>query len=115
MSAIKGVTARAAHPCETCSRRDVNGTWTQPIRPGHRYLRHVVFPGDEGFEEGTRPQSVRECAGCAIERDGDAAITYGICGSYCHGIRPCVLPVAARPGPDHEHQCRECVREAVPS
>jgi hypothetical protein len=106
-----GVTARKAHPCETCSRRDVNGTWTTPIRPGHRYVRHVVFPGDDGFEDITRPQSVRECAGCAIERDSFNATLYGICGSSCCGTTPCALPFE-KGAPCHEHHCGECVREA---
>lgn len=108
MSTSAGVTARKAHACETCSRRDVNGTWSTPIRPGHRYVRHVVFPGNDGFEEGTRPQSIRECADCAMRRDDEAAPRYGICGSYCHGA-PCVLPFE-KGSPGHEHQCRECIR-----
>jgi hypothetical protein len=36
MSSVKAVTARKDHACETCSRRDVNGTWTTPIKAGHR-------------------------------------------------------------------------------
>jgi hypothetical protein len=73
----------------------------------------VVFPGDDGFEDITRPQSVRECASCAIERDGDTAIQYGICGTYCHGTTPCALPFG-KGAPGHEHQCHECAREAAP-
>lgn len=109
MNRTSGATARKAHTCETCSRRDVNGTWSQPIRPGHRYVRHVVFPCDDGFEDVSRPQSIRECASCAIERDAYAARECGICGTYCCGIAPCALPLEkGRPG--HGHQCRECVR-----
>lgn len=47
MATMKAVTARIPHLCDSCH-------WTPGIRgvatidPGHRYLRHVAFPGDEG-------------------------------------------------------------------
>jgi hypothetical protein len=110
MSTVKGVTARVAHSCETCDRKTVNGEYSRAILPGHRYLLHTTFPGDEGFEEGTRPQSIRECASCAIKRDDCAATLYGICGSYCHGINPCVLPFV-KGAPGHQCVCRECASD----
>lgn len=111
MSTTRGVTAQIKHTCETCSRKTVNGDWTTPILPGHRYLVHTAFPGDEGFEEGTRPQQLRECASCAIEREDYTATLYGICGSFCCGVEPCVLPFRTPGTAEHEHACRRCVDE----
>src|SRR5690349_23801291 len=48
---VKARTARKAHHCDGCS-------WTPSLRgvatiaPGHRYLRHVAFPGADGNESG---------------------------------------------------------------
>lgn len=111
MSSVKAVTARIAHTCETCSPRTADGRYRKVILPGHRYLRHVVFPGDDGFEEATRPHSVRECASCAIERDDFTATSFDICGFYCCGIEPCVLPFQ-KGAPGHDHACKRCAGEA---
>lgn len=111
MSHVKGVTARVAHSCETCDRRTVNGDYTKAIRPGDRYLRHVVFPGDDIYPGLVGPETVHECASCAIARDDFAAHQYGICGSYCHGVQPCTLPLEkAGAGHGHTHACRGCDR-----
>ena len=112
MSLTKGVTALKPHPCDSCSLRTVNGNYRTAIFPGQRYLQHTTFPGDEGFEEGAQPVSHKECASCAIARDDFTAVQYGICGSYCHGTMPCALPFE-KGAPGHEHECRECVREAA--
>jgi hypothetical protein len=107
MSAAKGVTARTPHSCETCDRKTANGDWTKSILPGHRYLLHTAFPGDDGFDALERPFSVRECGSCAIERDDFVAHSFGICGTYCHGTNPCVLPFdAAGAGFGHNHVCK---------
>lgn len=113
MSTIKGVTARVAHACEGCSVKTVNGVWTTPILPGHRYLLHTAFPGDDGFEEMDSPFSIRECARCAHARDVDASMLYLICGSYCCGTEPCALPFqpVGTPAPGHEHVCHRCASE----
>lgn len=107
MATIKGVTARKAHTCESCSRLTVNGEYPKRIFPGHRYLQHTAFPGEDGSDTLERPFSIRECATCAIERDSYMATLYGICGSYCHGTNPCVLPFE-KGAPGHECVCREC-------
>jgi hypothetical protein len=115
MSSSKGVTARVAHSCEGHDRMTVNGMWMLSILPGHRYVRHVAFPGDDGFEEISRPWSVAECATCAMERTDDAALEFGICGSYCCGDQACVLPFA-NGAPGHDHACARCTepRQEVP-
>lgn len=109
MSQIFARTARAPHECDTCY-------WTPSLRgvptilPGHRYLEHVAFPGDPGFEEGQAPLRHKECASHAIERDDCSATQFGICGSYCHGTNPCVLPFE-RGAPGHKCVCRECITD----
>ncbi len=114
MSHTKGVTARTAHPCSTCDHPTVNNNWTASIRPGHRYLQHVAFPGDDGFEDSMRPWRAKECASCAIGRDDFTAHQFGICGTYCCGDRPCVLPYEkAGAGHEHDHACRGCVSDRV--
>jgi hypothetical protein len=118
MGTIKGVTARTAHPCENCWRvpslRD-----TMNILPGHRYLLHTAFPGDDGFDALERPFSVRECASCAVERDDYNASKYEICGTYCCSTEPCALPFErAGAGYGHDHVCKRCMndrREMAPS
>jgi hypothetical protein len=50
--------ARTTHPCG--SYRCDND-----IAPGDLYLRHVVFPGQDSHEHGTRPATMRECYPCA--------------------------------------------------
>lgn len=108
MSHVKGVTARIAHACENCHWvPSLRGT--KSILPGHRYLLWTAFPRDDGFDALERPFSIRECATCAIERDDFTATSFGICGSFCHGVNPCVLPFE-RGAPGHECVCRECAK-----
>lgn len=110
MSTTIARTAREPHLCDTCHwMPSLRGVAT--ILPGHRYLLHTAFPGDEGYEEGSRPARLKECATHAIERDDFTATLYGICGSSCCGTTPCALPFE-KGAPCHEHQCGECVREA---
>jgi hypothetical protein len=58
-TAVKALTARIPHKCDSCH-------WTPGLRgvptiaPGHRYLRHTVFPNDE-TNQSHRPYSVNEC------------------------------------------------------
>jgi hypothetical protein len=102
-------TARIPHECDSC-------WWTLSLRgvptilPGHRYLLHTAFPGEEGYEEGTRPARLTECAEHAISRtDGIASGEFEICGTYCCGTTPCALP-HEKGAPGHDHQCRDCVQ-----
>lgn len=110
MGSTRAFTARVAHCCATCDRPTVNVDTTTAILPGHRYLRHVAFPGEDGFEDATRIWVAAECATCAIERDLDVATTYGICGSYCCGTEPCVLPFV-KGAPGHDCVCKRCMND----
>jgi hypothetical protein len=67
MAAVTEHTARKGRPCgvDTC---------TRSIEPGQRYLRHVAFPGDEGYEEGTRPWVIEECAACCARWEALAQV-----------------------------------------
>lgn len=111
MSTIRGVTARVAHPCEGHDQMTVNGAVSKSILPGQRYLRHTGFPGDEGGDGLVGPYSIAECATCAVRRDPDAALMYGICGSYCCGTNPCVLPFAPAGAPGHTCACERCYED----
>jgi hypothetical protein len=109
MSTFKGVTARAAHYCSGCQMHATLDE-TPAIQPGHRYLRHVGFPGDDGVS-GERPWVLRECIACAGEREeSDPLIIARACGTYCHGTTPCALPFQPAGVQEHQHACRECVR-----
>jgi hypothetical protein len=97
-STVKGVTARKLHQCGICR------GWV--IMPGHRYLRHVEFPGD--INSSGRPWVGRECIDCAVAVSesstvDDPLMLAGACGTFCHGVTPCALDG------DHtgEHSCRE--------
>lgn len=107
MSTTRAVTARVAHYCCTCQPRATKRD-APVILPGHRHLRHVAFPGDEAVG-GDRPWVLRECATCAIARDDVNAVLHGICGADCHGVSPCVLPVAG--GTGHDCVCRDCLAD----
>ncbi|MFI7608514.1 hypothetical protein ACIBTV_25640 [Micromonospora sp. NPDC049366] len=37
------------------------------IEAGQLYVRHVAFPGDEGWEEGTVPWVIQQCIGCLTD------------------------------------------------
>ena len=107
MSVTQALTARVGHYCFSCQWRAVEGD-PPAIAPGHRYLRQVAFPGDEGLEEGTRPAVLNQCIRCVCEADFTANIDAGACGTFCCGTTPCALP-AQKGAPGHDHQCRECV------
>ncbi len=97
-------TARKSHLCDWCH-------WTPSLRgvptilPGHRYLLHKAFPGDEGYEAGTRPATNKECIDCAVERDYGVDLSAGACGRFCCGDKPCARPV-------HHRGDHSCVRDA---
>ncbi len=50
-------TARKARPC---------GEYRCPntINPGDQYVRHVTFPGQDGYEYGTQPRVLEQCPAC---------------------------------------------------
>jgi hypothetical protein len=100
----KAFTARKAHDCANCRQL---GEGRGTIAPGHRYLKHTAFPGNE-FMQIDAPESMKECAACAIRRDwGTHVVTLAACQTYCCGTTPCALPPV--PGaPAHDHSCREC-------
>lgn len=53
-------TARKARPC---------GSYRCPhtIKAGDRFVRHVVFPGQDGHEYGTRPRVLEQCSACVAK------------------------------------------------
>jgi hypothetical protein len=61
MPSITVRTARKDRPCRSYPCRRL-------IQRGERYRRHVAFPGDDGFEQGTRPWVIDECRACAEAR-----------------------------------------------
>lgn len=102
-------TARKAHACAACDWR-TNPDTPPSIAPGHRYLIHVSFPGDDGHPYGLPPSRDRVCVACAEEADYAAAtLVAGACGSFCCGTTPCALPFE-RGAPGHRHSCREDAR-----
>lgn len=108
MTATSAHTARRAHACTTCN-------WYgggKSIAAGHRYLRHVGFPGDEGVN-GDRPWVLRECIACATDTDDFAPVEHGACGAYCCGTTPCALPFQPPGKPEHVHSCQKCVPARV--
>jgi hypothetical protein len=112
VSTTSARTARKPFYCSKCQWRATEDD-TPVIAPGHRYLRHVGFPGEDGVS-GERPWVLRECVACAVETDDAAHLDAGACGSYCHGTTPCALPFQ-KGAPGHECQCRECARLEVAS
>ena len=97
---VKGVTARKRHRCDEAS-------WTglHFIAPGHRYLRHVAFPGDD-VNGSDQPWVFRQCVACAEGREyGASTLTAGACGTFCCGDVPCALPFKH----DGDHSCRRCI------
>lgn len=100
---VKAQTARTPHLCDNCH-------WTPSLRgiptiaPGHRYLRHVAFPGDE-VNQTDHPLSLTECVACACERDSHAGLLVaGACSTWCCGDVPCARPFRH----DGDHSCRRC-------
>lgn len=45
--------------------RCCGGPGCRRIQPGDVYLEHTVFPGDDSFEELSRPMRAPECSECA--------------------------------------------------
>jgi len=99
-------TARTPHRCDTCDHTpSLRGVLT--IAPGHRYLRHVAFPGGPSGEvnQSDRPYALNECVGCASDRDPSVVVVKAeACGMYCCSHVPCARPL--RHGGDHS--CRRC-------
>lgn len=98
-------TARKPHSCDGCH-------WTPSLRgkatiaPGHRYLRHVAFPGDEVNQDSDQPYTNTECIACAEAR-GATELSRGLalaCCTYCCGDVPCALLVRH----EGDHSCRRC-------
>jgi hypothetical protein len=82
-TAVLARTARREHRCTDCRRR---------IRVGHRYLRHILFPGHDA-NSSTRPLVLKECMACSADRDGHTPLLVAnACSSYCHGTNPCARP-----------------------
>ncbi|WP_157254834.1 hypothetical protein [Nonomuraea typhae] len=100
-------TARIPHLCASChGTPNLRGVPT--IAPGHRYVRHVAFPGDE-VNQAKRPVSHNECIACAEERDPSAGlVVVGACSTFCCGDTPCALPFRH----DSNHSCRRCINLA---
>lgn len=102
----KALTARVPHVCESCHHWETDLRGKGTILPGHRYLRHTVFPNDETNQSG-RPYSINECVACAEERDSAGLLVAGACTTFCHGTVPCALPVKH----DGDHSCRQCAAD----
>lgn len=111
MSTTTAVTARIPRLCYDCQWNAPEGD-TEVIQPGHRYLKHTTFPGDPGWEEGTRPVVQFQCIACACQTDDSAYLDADACGTWCCGTTPCALPIG-KGAPGHEHSCRQCVREVA--
>jgi hypothetical protein len=103
ITTVKALTARIAHLCDGCHwYSSFRGVPT--IAPGHRYLRHTAFPGDE-VNQTERPYSIAECVACACERESsDGLLAVGVCSTFCCGDVPCALPFRH----DGDHSCRRC-------
>lgn len=102
---VKALTARLPHLCDGCHwAPSLRGVPT--IAPGHRYLRHVAFPGDE-VNQSDRPFSNTECVACACERDSSAGLLVaGACSEFCCVMVPCARPFRH----DGDHSCRLCFK-----
>lgn len=103
---VKARTARIPHLCDGCH-------WTPSLRgvptiaPGHRYLRHVAFPGDEANQT-DRPHTNTECIACLAARDETGPLLLAdACATFCHGDVPCARPL----GHGGDHECRRCLPE----
>jgi hypothetical protein len=96
-------TARTPHQCDGC-RWTSGSRGLATIAPGHRYLRHVAFPGDD-VNQSNRPMVNAECVACACTRDTSAGLLQaGACSTFCCGDVPCALPHRH----DGVHSCRRC-------
>jgi hypothetical protein len=103
---VKGITARIPHLCDGCH-WDSNLRGVPTIAPGHRYLRHVVFPGDD-VNQSDHPIVHVECVACAEDRGMHEETLVGdACATYCCGDVPCALPVKHK----DDHSCRRCTAD----
>lgn len=113
---VKARTARKPHLCGGCHcTPSLRGKPT--IASGHRYLRHVAFPGGSQDEvnQSNRPYTNTECIACAEAR-GASELSRGealACCTFCCGDIPCARPFKH----DDGHSCRRCAfgGEAVAS
>jgi hypothetical protein len=97
---VKAMTARRPHACDSCS----STPNVRPIAVGHRYLRHVAFPGDL-LNQTARPLTSVECVACASEREcSDGLLVAGACATWCCGDVPCARPFKHA----GDHSCRRC-------
>jgi hypothetical protein len=95
---VKAVTARKRHRC------DAGYYEVHIIAPGHRYLRHTVFPSHD-VAGSDRPYNMTECVDCADSRDDTAGTRIaGACSTFCCGETSCALPLRH----DGDHSCRRC-------
>ncbi|MCU1657038.1 MAG: hypothetical protein JWO57_1694 [Pseudonocardiales bacterium] len=102
---VKGVTARKRHRCDEASR-----TGLHFIEPGHRYLRHVAFPGDD-VNGSDQPWVLRVCIACAEDRDCHAGMLVGgACTTFCCAMVPCALPFKHA---GDRHSCLRCTADTV--
>lgn len=100
---VKARTARIPHLCDGCH-------WSPSLRgvptiaPGHRYLIHKAFPGDE-VNQSDRIYTNTECVACACVRDSsNGVLIAGACTTWCCGDVPCARPERH----DGDHTCRRC-------
>jgi hypothetical protein len=94
----KAVTARKRHRCDAGYRE------VHVIAPGHRYMRHTVFPGHDA-NTSHRPYNVTECVACAENREQAAGLlAAGACATFCCRETPCALPFKH----DDDHSCHRC-------
>lgn len=96
-------TARKPRMCDSCH-------WVPSLRgvatiaPGHRYLRHVAFPGDEANQSDHIVVNT-ECVACVCAYDpSNGLLVVRACSSFCCGDVPCALPYTHR----GDHSCRRC-------
>jgi hypothetical protein len=104
---VQARTARKPHLCDSCH-------WSPSFRkkptiaPGHRYLRHVAFPGGPRRSEvnqSNRPYANTECIACACAREAtDGLLLAEACATFCCGDTPCARPFKH----DGDHSCRRC-------
>lgn len=101
---LLGRTSRTRRFCDSCHwLASLRGSPT--IAPGHRYVRHVTFPGADGNESG-RVQVNVECVACLGDREPHGGLLIaGACSTFCHGELPCALPERHA----GDHSCRRCV------
>lgn len=90
MSTTTAHTARKARRC---------GSYRclHTIEPGEPYLRHVAFPGDDGYEEGTRPRVMEECRHCIEERTRFVGVAVATVVEW-NSVHPVGTAVVAYPG-----------------